>query len=764
MTLKRKPPYRPRRRRFPEPSPGISRRRTTGFRFKWRWLAFFLILIPSVGYVSLLDVKIREQFEGKRWALPARVYARPLELYTGMRLSSARLIEELTELGYRATEHASEPGQYEKNNHEILIKTRAFRFWDAKEAVRLVRVKFSGETISTINELNPYRNLVLLRLEPQLIGKIYPNHHEDRILVRFQDVPKDLINALIAMEDREFYDHYGISIRGIARAFIANIRAGNWVQGGSTLTQQLVKNFYLTNERTFIRKINEAIMSLLLEWHYSKEQILEAYLNEVFLGQDGKRAIHGMGMAARFYFGRPLEELKLPELVLLVSLIRGASVYNPRKNSQTALDRRNLVLDKMAELELLTLREAEIAKVAPLEVTEEPSGSVFPYPAFISLVRDQLYQDYREEDLRSEGLQIFTTLDPHIQKLGEQAMIEGLKRLEREERRARKLEGAMVVTTSENGEILALINGKKPHYAGFNRPLNAVRPIGSLAKVAVYLTALEASRTYNLTTELNDAPYEWVDRRTGEVWKPQNYDFRFHGRIPLYKALAYSYNLATVHLGMELGLKKVAETFRRLGVERDFSIYPSLLLGSLSLSPLEVTQMYQTIASGGFRVPVRGIRDVLNHEGKPLQRYSLSVEPRFDAAPIFLLNYALQQAVRIGTGKNVAKTLPTDMVLAGKTGTSNDLRDSWFAGFSSELLTVTWVGRDDNKPMGLSGGSGAMVIWGDFIRSVRPQAEAPITPNSVKWQFYDSQRLPYIISHHNAKKALAVSKNLGFFW
>jgi penicillin-binding protein 1B len=379
MTLKRKPPYRPRRRRSPEPSRGISpRRQTTGFRFKWRWLAFFLILIPSVGYVSLLDVKIREQFEGKRWALPARVYARPLELYTGMRLSPTRLIEELTELGYRATEHTSEPGQYERNSNEILIKTRAFRFWDAKEAVRLVRVEFSGETITSINELHPYRNLVLLRLEPQLIGKIYPNHHEDRILVPFQEVPKDLVDALIAMEDRDFYDHYGISIRGIARAFIANLRAGSWVQGGSTLTQQLVKNFYLTNERTFIRKINEAIMSLLLEWHYSKEQILEAYLNEVFLGQDGKRAIHGMGMAARFYFGRPLEELKLPELTLLVSLIRGASVYNPRKNSQSALDRRNLVLDKMAELELLTLREAEIAKTAPLGVTQEPSVVFFP--------------------------------------------------------------------------------------------------------------------------------------------------------------------------------------------------------------------------------------------------------------------------------------------------------------------------------------------------------------------------------------------------
>ncbi len=756
-TRNRKPPHRPRRRTY-----STSRRppqpRRTGFRFKWRWVALILVLFFLGYYVISLDIKVREQFEGKRWALPARVYARPLELYTGMRLTPKILTSELAALGYRKDSQLDESGEYyQRNRNEVSIKIRAFKFWDAEDPSRRVRVRFAGGRVKSIRELNPNRQLALLRLPPKLIGKIYPTHNEDRILVRLaDDVPNGLKDALIAMEDRRFYEHYGVSLRGLIRAFVANLKAGHWVQGGSTLTQQLIKNFYLTPDRTLKRKINEAIMAILLEWHYSKEQILEAYLNEVFLGQDGNRAIHGMGLAALFYFGRPLKELKLPQLALLVSLVRGASLYNPRKHPKRVLERRNLVLDTMAEQGLLKPDEVKLAKAAPLAITKEARESQFPYPAFIGLVRHQLHQDYNENDLRSEGLQIFTTLDPVIQKLGERVMIRDLRKLERKYRKARKLQGAMVVTGSENGEVLALINGRRPQYAGFNRPLNAVRSIGSLAKVAVYLTALEKSNTYSLTSKINDAPYEWVDYNTGEIWKPKNYDGILHGRVPLYKALAFSYNLATVHLGMELGLSKVYKTLQRLGIDREFKKkYPSMLLGGISLSPLEVTQMYQTIASGGFRVPVRAIRDVLTHDGKPLKRYALSVEQRFDAAPVFLLHYALQQAVRKGTGRKVAKTFSSNMILAGKTGTTNKLRDSWFAGFSSELLAVTWVGRDDNKPMGLSGGNGALVIWADFIKAARPQSIAPVIPSTVRWRSNGSERIPFIVGQHRSNRALA---------
>ena len=750
---RRPPPQRRRRTSYSTPKKRPNPRKS-GFRFKLRWLILIIGFIILSYHVISLDIKVRKQFEGKRWSLPARVYARPLEIYTGMRLTTQALNEELKALGYRKGSTNS-PGKYNSIANSIVqIRTRAFKFWEATDPSRLVKIRFSGNEVQSITELEPTRKIALLRLPPKLIGKIYPTHNEDRIVVRLQDIPQSLINALISMEDRHFYNHMGISIRGIARAIITNIKGGQ-IQGGSTITQQLVKNLYLSSARTFKRKFNEAIMALLLEWHYSKNQILEAYFNEVFLGQDGNRAIHGVGMAARFYFNRPLEELKLHQVALLVSLIRGASMYNPRRHPKRALARRNLVLDTMSKLGKISPMEARRAKKTRFDIEKSTAESKFPYPAFMGLVRSQLRTDYRTEDLRttsdtekkaldlSEGLRIITTLDPFLQNKGEQAMMSSLKKLSRTRRKARKIEGAMVVTRCDNGEVVAFINGKKPKYDGFNRPLNAKRQIGSLVKVAVYLAALER-RSYSLTSRISDHPYRWVDRYTGTVWKPQNYDHRSHGSVYLYRALAKSYNLATVRLGRKLGLKTFHETLKRLGLTRELkSIYPSMLLGSLSLTPLEVAQLYQTIASGGFHVPVHAIRDVLTHQGKPVQRYALSMEKRFDPAAIFLLNFAMQQAVRNGTGRKIAKTLPKHMVFAGKTGTSNDLRDSWFAGFGSEFSTVTWVGRDDNKPMGLSGGSGAMVVWRNFIRSINPQALPPRVPTGIKWRTIKGLKIPY---------------------
>jgi penicillin-binding protein 1B len=734
------------RRRNPPPR-ARRRPRRRAFRFRWYWLLLIIIMFFCGGYVSELDVQVRAKFEGQRWALPARVYASPLELYTGLRLTPSILSKELKELGYQNTSSPKKAGEYWHNNNEFLIITRAFQFWDASDLSRTVQIRFMDNQISSVRDLSPNgkRASPLIRLEPKLIGKIYPAHNEDRILVRSGEVPKHLTDALIVMEDRNFYNHWGISIIGTLRAFVANFRAGKLVQGGSTLTQQLVKNFYLSSERTLKRKINEAIMALLLEWHYNKNEILETYLNEVYLGQSGKRAVHGIGLAARFYFNRPLEELDLSQLALLVSLVRGASVYNPRKHPKRVLARRNLVLDVMVKQGKITQIEAQQAKAMPLGITKEKSESVFPYPAFMALVRRQLHRYYDEEDLRSEGLQIFTTLNPRLQNAAEEAMVNALKKkLEKKRPKAINLEGAMIVTNSSQGEILAMVNGKNTRYSGFNRPLDAERQIGSLMKPAIFLSALEQHQTYDLITPIDDSPYQ-LKSKSG-IWKPKNYDRRYHGYVPLYKVLAKSYNVATVRLGMELGLRKITNTLRRLGIKRKFNkLYPSMLLGSMTLTPLEVTQMYQTIASGGFRVPLRAIRNVLDRNGKPLQHYSLSIEQRFDAGPIFLLNYALQKVLKEGTGRSVAKKLPKEMVLAGKTGTTNNSRDSWFVGYGSELLTVTWVGRDDNKPMGLTGASGAMIIWRDFIKSVHPNATAPITPSSVEWRSIEGKDIPFII-------------------
>ncbi len=728
-------------------------RRYTPYRFRWRWLVLFIVMIFLGTYVIKLDIQVRQQFEGKRWALPARVYARPLEFYTEKSLTTENLIEELKALGYQNNASAKAPGQYHYNDNEFIITTRGFEFWDVPEPSRTVQVRFADDKVISLKESEPDRPLALLRLEPQLIGKIYPIHNEDRILVRLDEVPDALTHALVAMEDRQFYEHWGISIRGLVRALVANFMAGKRVQGGSTLTQQLVKNFYLSSERSFKRKINEAIMAVLLEWHYSKNEILEVYMNEIYLGQAGKRAIHGMGLAAQFFFNRPLKELNLPQLALLVTLVRGASLYNPRRHPERAKKRRNLVLDVMLSIGKISKEEAKAAKEAPLGL-EKNTGIL--YPAFFELVRRQLNEYFNKKDLKlhSQGLQIVTTLDPIIQKAAEKAMVEGLEKLEGKHRNAQDLQGAMIVVGSQNGEVLAIVNGKTTHSIGFNRPLDAERQIGSLVKPAIYLAALEQSKRYNLTTPIDDTPYQ-LKMKSGKIWKPKNYGGRSHGQVPLYRALARSYNLATIHLGMGLGLDKITDTLKRLGLEREFQMYPAHLLGSMALTPLEVTQMYQTIAGYGFRTPLRAIRDISTHDGKPLKHLSISLKQCFNAAPVFLLNYALQTALRKGTGRyNARKYLSEDMVLGGKTGTTNNSMDSWFAGFGNELLAVTWVGRDDNKPMGLTGASGAMVIWSNFIKAVHPRSDAPPIPKGVKWRQVDSERIPFIVNQFAANIVL----------
>ncbi|MCK5718236.1 MAG: penicillin-binding protein 1B [Thiomargarita sp.] len=728
-----------------------SKKKTAGpkkrpvYRFRWGVL-LLIIMIPILSfYVAKLDIQVRQQFEGKKWAIPARVYARPLEFHTGKRVTPESLREELNTLGYRKQKNPSKPGQYWEKGNTFLMTTRTFQFWDGTEPSRTVKIRLIKDKVDAITEISPDRPIHLLRLEPKLIDKIYPEHNEDRILVRLEDVPQHLIDALLTVEDRNFFEHWGVSVRGVVRAIIANFKAGKRVQGGSTLTQQLVKNFYLTSERTLTRKVKEAIMSVLLEWHYTKEQILETYLNEIYLGQAGKRAIHGMGLASRFYFNRPVEEINVAQSALLVSLVRGASYYNPRRHAERARKRRDLVLDVMAAHGKITAEQAEESKKILSLATKKKTENVFPYPAFMELVRRQLREDYNEQDLREEGLQIITTLDPFIQTSAEQAMKKGLKRLEKKRRKARNLQGAMIVTDSQNGEVLAMVNGKRTEYSGFNRPLKAKRLIGSLLKPIVYLTALEDNDTYNLMTQLDDSPYQ-VKMASGKKWQPYNYDHRTHENAPLYKALSSSYNVALVRLGMTLGLNRVRNTLRRLGFERKFNMYPSMLLGSLPMTPLEVTQIYQTIASGGFRMPMRTIHTVLNLQtGQALQRYPLSVSQNFDPAPIYLLNYAMQHVVRHGTGRHVGSKLPKKMILAGKTGTTNDLKDSWFVGFGNDLLTVTWVGRDDNKPMGLTGGSGAMFIWGNFIKTVRPKSLAPSVPDNIYWEMDEKLgQVPFI--------------------
>ena len=716
---------------------GRSRRRQAR-RGRLLLRLFILLALVLAGYLVFLDYQVRHQFDGKRWSLPARVYARPLELYAGLPLSPGQLSAELSALHYRPVTSPRQAGDVSRNRNVFHFISRPFVHWDGQEASHNIRLTIADGTVRKLVDGRTGSPVSLVRLDPVMVGSFYPAHNEDRVLVRLEEVPAELTNALIAVEDRGFRDHRGIAPLSILRALLANIRAGGVVQGGSTLTQQLVKNFYLSSERTLTRKLNEAAMALMLEWHYSKDEILEAYLNEVYLGQDGNRAVHGFGLASHFYFERPLTELSVEQYALLVGLVKGPSYYNPRRHPERARERRNLVLGVMADLGLISADEAMRAKSRKLGVSRQRRTAINTFPAFLDLVRRQLRRDYREDDLTTEGLRIFTTLDPQLQWQVEEVLDARLGRFESARGQAAgSLQGAVVVTSIQGGEVLALAGDRDPKFAGFNRALDAVRQVGSVIKPAVYLAALEQPGRYTLASLLDDDPLTWT-ARNGKTWSPGNYDRQFHGNVPLYRALAHSYNVATARLGLDLGIPTVVSTLKRLGVDADLQPYPSLVLGAAELSPLQVAQMYQTLASGGFRTPIRAIRAVLNADGMPLQSYPLRVTAAVKPAPAYLLTTALRHAAREGTGRALYQVLPAQMDIAGKTGTTDDLRDSWFAGFTGDRLGVVWVGRDDNASTGLTGSTGALLVWRDLFAHFGAQGPLQSALEGVEYRRIDT--------------------------
>ena len=684
-------------------------------------------------YVVHLDMVIRQKFDGKRWSLPAVVYARPLELYTGRAITADQLEEELLLAGYRKESEVKDPGGYERRGDTIRLVSRDFHFADGLEKSQPLNVSFAGNRIERISRIDSGENLSLARLDPARIGSFHPRRHEDRILVTKAELPAMLIRSIIAVEDKKFSRHFGLDPLAILRAAYINLRAGATIQGGSTLTQQLVKNFFLTSERSLWRKFNEAIMALLLEVHYSKDEILTAYANEIFLGQDGGRAVHGFALAAQFYFRRDLRDLKADQIALLVGMVKGPSYYDPRRHPERCLKRRGVILEVMRQENIITDDQYRQAMAAELLGAGSVMIGFNRFPAFLDLVRRHLSRDYYEEDLTSDGLKIMTTLDPLVQKQVERQLAESLEELEKKTG-SKDLEGAVVVSARGNGEIQAVAGSRKPLQSGFNRALDARRPVGSLIKPAVFLAALRNG--YNLASPVEDTPVSLANPGGGR-WAPDNFDHKRHGRVPLMEALVFSYNLATVKVGMDVGVKQVVQTAKMLGAEGELSPYPSFLLGAVSLSPLEVAQLYQTLASEGFYVPQRAISSVMGPVNRLLKSYSLSVEQRFDPQHIFLINTVLQRVISEGTGASLSRYLPASLQAAGKTGTSDDLRDSWFAGFTGDRLAVVWLGSDDNRSIGLTGSSGALVVWGRVMAGLDAQPLDLREPPGLEWARVD---------------------------
>lgn len=679
----------------------------------WRWLRvpFWLLSGFAAGFLPLyvhdLDRQLRSRFDDFSWDLPSRVYARPLELRSGTPMSAEALLLELDAARYEADAAAKIPGTYSRSGSKFVIARRAFVDAEGAQKQRRIAVTLSANTVAGVVDAGTGAALDYARLDPARIATLYGAEQEERRVVRLEQLPPLLVPGLQAVEDREFKHHHGINMFAIARALLANLVAGHAVQGGSTLTQQLVKNLFLDNGRHLTRKFNEAIIALLIEARYDKHRILETYVNEVFLGQQGAQAVHGFAAASEFYFGRDAKDLKPADIALLVGMVQGPSLYDPRRNPERALMRRNVVLNSFYETGLIDPETLKIARAAPLGVSDTPGLPRNRYPAFLDLVREQLARDYPDAQLQRAGLVVYTSLAPSTQALAEQALAKTLDSLGKGQA---ETQGAMIVTGARSGEVQALIGARDPVDPGFNRALDARRPIGSLIKPFIDLVALAQPDTYSLATLLDDSPVD-LAMPNGSRWTPQNDDRESHGRVPLVDALAHSYNLATVHLGLALGVAKIRGFLESFGLDAEINPNPSLLLGAVDLSPYQVAQLYQYFAADGHALPLRALRGVVDAQGRPLARFGVKSGAGNYIQPARLAAFAMQDVARHGTAHAISDQGLGALHAAGKTGTSDSQRDSWFAGFTGSHLAVAWLGRDDDKATGLWGATGGLAAW-----------------------------------------------------
>jgi len=716
------------RRRRPPKKTSAAKRRPAGRRW---WLPPLLFLsglaIGLLGpWIWWLDREASLRFADRHLTEASRVYARPLELHDGLRLSLADLVVELEASGLRSGT-TDRPGRFSRQGERLELHLPAFVFPDGPQpalraalSLRAGRVELEGDAAS-------------LRLPPAEIGRLLPLDDRIRTPVALGDFPALLVTGVQAVEDRRFKHHHGVDPRGLLRAFRANLRHGRVVQGGSTITQQLVKNLFLTPERNLLRKFNEAIMAVSLELRFSKSAILEAWLNEVYLGQDAARAIHGFGGASEYYFGQPVQALDPGQIALLVGMVRGASWYHPLRNPERARQRRNQVLAIFHETGLIDAATRARYANAGLGLNPGLLSGGSQYAAFMDLVGRQLRADYRDRDLRGRGLRIFTTLAPSAQRQAERALASGLAEVERE---PDSLQGALVLLEPQGGEVRALVGDRQGGRRGFNRALDARRPVGSVIKPLTNLLALARPERFTLVTPLEDEPLT-LEIAGSEPWQPVNHDHVSHGTVPLLEALAQSHNQASVRLGLEVGVDALFRLMRQLGVEPGRDVHPSAFLGAVSLTPLQVAQLYQPLAAEGYSAPVRAIREVMDAEGELVGRYPLRLKPVAEREALALLDFALRRVVTHGTARSLSGLLPSDPGVRGKTGTTNDQRDAWFVGYTADWLGVVWVGRDDNLPAGVGGARTALPVWARLFAQLPLRRVQPGWPDSLEWFWID---------------------------
>ncbi|HTN43712.1 MAG TPA: PBP1A family penicillin-binding protein [Nitrospiria bacterium] len=708
-----------------------------------------LLTILFAIYLAVLYAIVTHRFEGQRWRLPSKVYSDSFILYPGQEIDGLRLPDRLRRLDYRpvATPPAH-PGEYQLEPDALTLYLHDFEYPDHVFNGFPVRLDLDKGRITAIREEPSENRLALVELEPELIAAFYDQAWEERDLVRLDDVPRHLIDAVLAAEDSRFYQHGGIEPRSLLRAGWVNLREGAIVQGGSTLTQQLVKNFYLNQSRTLSRKLNEIFMSILLDLRYPKDEILEAYLNEIYFAQSGTMGVYGIGQASRFYFGKPPRELTLGESALLAGMIKSPNIYSPFHNPKRAAARKAYVLDRMLTLNRIGPEDHRKALDEPL-----PSGAPVQQerfaPYFVDFVRQQLAEHYEPEVLTSEGFRIFTTLDTQQQRTAETVLSKGLRGLEsayphlRRGDPAAKLQGILIAVQPQTGQIKALVGGRNYAVSQFNRAVQARRQPGSLFKPFVYAAALSHAVTadgspYTAATRIEDTPVSLPS--PDGLWTPQNFDKVYHGTVTLRTALENSLNAATVRLADSIGTERVIAMAQAMGIRSPLKNVPSLALGTSEVVPLEIAIAYGTIANGGIRVEPIAVKEVVSADGRVLERQTLDMTPALTPQQAFLLTTLLEGVVERGTGRGVVSRGFTRPV-AGKTGTTSNDKDAWFLGFTPDLLSLVWVGFDagpagESSPadLKLTGSQAALPIWTDFMKQAtdgQPVSRFSVPPGIV---------------------------------
>ena len=686
--------------------------------------------VLTVFYGGYLDWQIRSKMDGQIWRLPAEVYSRIESVKIADNLAFDEVIQILLDNEYRQTTMVAAPGDFKLEDDTIVVLRRAFPFPDKPEPQRVLRLRFVDNKLNRIEDLVSVKAIDEFRLAPKLIAML-ESDNEDRLAIPLQNYPRLLIDALILTEDRRFYDHHGINPVGIIRALITNIRAGQTVQGGSTLTQQLVKNLFLSSERTITRKANEALMSLVLDWRYDKNRILETYLNEIYLGQNGDTQIHGFELASQFYFGRSIREISLDQIALLVGMVKGPSLYNPWRNPQNALERRNVVLKLMLEHKMIGDELYQLLSQRPLGVQQKGQISR-KYPSFIQTLQADLRRELGEHKISSLlGARIFTTMDLKQQAQAENAVVNTVSQLQLKTKNP-YLEGAMIVADYRVGEIRAVVGGLQTQYAGFNRALMAKRQIGSLVKPSIYLTALSNPEQFRLNTPINNQPIT-INVKGSPPWQPRNYDKKYSGSVMLMDALARSLNIPTVNIGMKVGLSKVIDTQKAMGWDNvEIPKVPAMLLGAYTISPYDVTKLYQTIANQGGRIELTTVDTIADRQGNIIYQHDKTAKQVVPQEAAFQTLFAMQQTVERGTARSLQNDY-ADLRLAGKTGTTNDARDTWFVGIDGKNISTVWLGRDDNGETKLTGASGALQIYKDYLSHTYIEKLKLNKPANMKW-------------------------------